>query len=59
MLDDFGQVIHMSRLFADRMIINLSRGKKTEVIIMNYFTSIYRRCKPLYINETSGRLIIP
>jgi CheY-like chemotaxis protein len=51
MLDDSGRGIHMSRLFADRMIINIKPGSKTEVIIMNYFSSKYRGYRPLYINE--------
>jgi CheY-like chemotaxis protein len=49
--DTSGRGIHMSRLFADRMIINIDRGKKTEVILMNYTIPAYRGFKPLYINE--------
>jgi len=49
--DSSGRGIHMSRLFADRMIINIDRGKKTEVILMNYTSRAYRGHKPLYINE--------
>jgi CheY-like chemotaxis protein len=51
LLDDSGRGIHMSRLFADRMIINIDPGRKTEVILMNYFSNKYRGYKPLYINE--------
>ncbi|MDG5815267.1 response regulator [Chitinispirillales bacterium ANBcel5] len=50
-LDDSGRGIHMSRLFSDRMIINIATNKKTEVILMNYFSKKYRGYKPLYINE--------
>jgi CheY-like chemotaxis protein/anti-sigma regulatory factor (Ser/Thr protein kinase) len=50
-LDNSGRGIHMSRLFADRMIINIDPKKKTEVILMNYFLPTYRGYKPLYINE--------
>ncbi len=50
-LDDSGRGIHMTRLFADRMIINIAPNKKTEVILMNYFSNKYRGYKPLYINE--------
>lgn len=50
-LDNSGRGIHMSRIFADRMIINIDPGRKTEVIIMNYFLPMYRGYKPLYINE--------
>ncbi len=51
LLDDSGRGIHMSRLFADRMIINIDPHKQTEVILINYFSNKYRGYKPLYINE--------
>jgi len=51
LLDDSGRGIHMSRLFADRMIINIDPHQKTEVILVNYFSNKYRGYKPLYINE--------
>jgi len=50
-LDDSGRGIHMSRLFSDRLIINIAPKIKTEVIMMNYFTNKYRGYKPVYINE--------
>ncbi len=51
MLDHSGRGIHMSRLFSDRMVINIDPDKKTEVILMNYFSNKYRGYKPLYVNE--------
>jgi CheY-like chemotaxis protein len=51
MLDDSGRGIHMSRLFADRLIINIHPHAKTEVIFMNYFLNKYSGYKPLCINE--------
>jgi anti-sigma regulatory factor (Ser/Thr protein kinase) len=51
MLDDSGRGIHMSRLFADRLIINIHPQKRTEVIFMNYFLNKYSGYKPLCINE--------
>jgi CheY-like chemotaxis protein len=50
-LDDSGRGIHMSRLFSDRMIINIAPKMKTEIILMNYFSHKYRGYKPLYINQ--------
>jgi len=50
-LDESGRGIHLSRLFADRMVINIDPGKKTEVILMNYLAPRYHGHKPLYINE--------
>jgi len=51
LLDGSGRGLHMSRLFADRMVINIERNKRTEVIIMNYYGVKYRGHKPVYINE--------
>lgn len=51
LLDESGRGIHMSRLFSDRMIINIDPNKRTEVILINYFSDKYRGYKPLYINE--------
>lgn len=51
LLDDSGRGLHMSRLFADRLIINIAPNKRTEVILINYFANRYRGYKPLYINE--------
>ena len=50
-LDDSGRGIHMSRLFADRMVINIQPAVKTEVILINYFSNKFKGYKPLYINE--------
>ena len=51
LLDDSGRGIHMSRLFADRMVINIDPNKRTEVVLINYFSNKYRGYKPLYLNE--------
>jgi CheY-like chemotaxis protein len=51
LLDESGRGIHLSRLFADRLVINIDPGRKTEVIVMNYLSPSYRGPKPLYINE--------
>jgi CheY-like chemotaxis protein/anti-sigma regulatory factor (Ser/Thr protein kinase) len=51
LLDDSGRGIHMSRLFSDRLVINIDPNKRTEVILINYFSDKYRGYKPLYINE--------
>jgi len=50
-LDDSGRGIFMSRIFADRLVINIDPGKMTEVIILNYKENIYKGFKPIYINE--------
>jgi len=51
LLDENGRGLHMSRMYADRFIINIKRNVSTEVIFINYFDEKYRGSKPLYINE--------
>ncbi|MFP4522668.1 MAG: response regulator [Fibrobacterota bacterium] len=50
-LDDSGRGIFMTRIFADRMIINIDPSNKTEIILLNYFDKKYKGYKPIYINE--------
>jgi DNA-binding NarL/FixJ family response regulator len=50
-LDDSGRGLFMSRIFADRLIVNIDPGKKTEIIVLNYRSPLYQGFKPLYINE--------
>lgn len=50
-LDDSGRGIHMSRIFADRLIANIDPGKKSEMVLLNYINKSYKGFKPLYINE--------
>lgn len=51
LLDENGRGIHMSRMYSDRLVINIKPMVKTEVIMLNYFTGKYKGHKPLYINE--------
>jgi YesN/AraC family two-component response regulator len=50
-LDDSGRGIYLSRIFSDRLVVNIDPNKKTEVIIINYLSETYKGFKPLYINE--------
>jgi CheY-like chemotaxis protein len=51
LLDEDGRGLHMSRMYADRLIINIKRNVRTEAIVLNYLNDKYRGFKPLYINE--------
>lgn len=51
LLDEDGRGLHMSRMYSDRLIINIKKDVKTEVIFLNYLSDKYRGFKPLYINE--------
>jgi len=50
-MDDSGRGLHMCRLFADRLIVNIERGKRTEIVVLNFIGGKYSGYKPLYINE--------
>jgi len=50
-LDENGRGLHMSRLYADRLIINIKRNVQTECLFLIYTDKKYKGFKPLYINE--------
>jgi CheY-like chemotaxis protein len=49
--DEHGRGLFISREFIDTLVINVDPGKKTEVILLNYFKGNYKGYKPLIINE--------
>lgn len=49
--DSHGRGFFITRTFIDRVVVNIDPGKKTEVILINYFSNIYKGHKPIYINE--------
>jgi len=51
LLDESGRGIHMSRIYSDRLIINIKKNVTTEAIFINYIDEKYKGFKPLYINE--------
>jgi len=51
LLDENGRGLHMSRMYADRLIINIKKNVTTEILFINYLDEKYRGSKPLYINE--------
>lgn len=50
-LDESGRGLHMSRLYADRLIVNIKRGVATEVLFLIYTEKKYIGFTPLYIYE--------
>ena len=51
-LDESGRGIFMSRLFADRIAINIDPGKRTEFVISFFLDKTkFKGYKPLYINQ--------
>ncbi|RMH70492.1 MAG: response regulator [Gemmatimonadetes bacterium] len=51
MEDISGRGTLMIRKILDRCIINIAVGKKTEIIVFNYYEKVYSGYKPLYINQ--------
>jgi CheY-like chemotaxis protein len=49
--DSHGRGFYIAREYIDRLIINIDKNKRTEVIMINYNTESYHGYKPLYINE--------
>ncbi len=50
-MDSHGRGFFIVRKYIDRLLININKNKKTEVIIINYFDETNSTNKPLYINE--------
>ncbi len=51
LLDENGRGLHMSRIYSDRLIINIKKDIATEAIFLNYFDEKYKGFKSLCINE--------
>jgi CheY-like chemotaxis protein len=51
MYDEHGRGFFIARKYVDRVVVNIERGKRTEVVLMNYLTGSSGVYKPLYINE--------
>jgi anti-sigma regulatory factor (Ser/Thr protein kinase) len=49
--DSHGRGFFIVRKYIDRLIINIDQDRRTEIIIINYFSKVYKGYKPLYINE--------
>lgn len=49
--DSHGRGFFIVRKYIDRLIINIDQTRRTEIIIINYFSRVYQGYKPLYINE--------
>ncbi|MBN1757287.1 MAG: response regulator [Chitinispirillaceae bacterium] len=51
LFDSHGRGLFITRKYIDRLIINIDKTHRTEMIIMNYYRNTYLGYKPLYINE--------
>lgn len=46
-----GRGLFLSRNFSDRILINIERGVRTEMVVINHFHENYKVNKPLYVNQ--------
>ena len=49
--DNHGKGLFITREFVDRLIINIEPRKKTEIVMINYYTGLYNGHKPIWIQE--------
>lgn len=49
--DTHGRGLFIARKYIDRLIVNIDQARKTEIIVINYFSKEITGFKPLYINE--------
>jgi CheY-like chemotaxis protein len=51
LMDEHGKGLYIAQETIDRFIVNIERGKSTEVVMLNYFGGIYNGHRPLWIQE--------
>jgi YesN/AraC family two-component response regulator len=51
LMDEHGKGLFIAHETIDRFIVNIERGKTTEVILINYLQGIYNGHRPLWIQE--------
>jgi CheY-like chemotaxis protein/anti-sigma regulatory factor (Ser/Thr protein kinase) len=49
--DTHGRGFYITREYIDRLIVNIDVNKRTEIIIINYYSQLFHGYKPLHINE--------
>ncbi len=51
LLDEHGKGLFISRETIDRFIVNIKRGQRTEIVMLNYREGLYDGYRPLWIQE--------
>jgi CheY-like chemotaxis protein len=51
LLDDHGKGLFITRESIDRFIVNIKRGQRTEIVMLNYKEGLYDGYRPLWIQE--------
>lgn len=50
LMDTHGRGVYLIHTLVDRLIINIAPGRRTEIILLDYFASDFSANKPIYIN---------
>lgn len=51
LMDTHGRGVYLIHRLVDRVLINIAPGRRTEIIILDYFGNTYSANKPIYINQ--------
>lgn len=51
LMDTHGRGVYLIHALADRLLVNIAPGNKTEIIMMSYFAKDFSANKPVYINQ--------
>jgi len=51
LFDTHGRGLFIARRYIDRLVVNIDRGRQTEIVLINYLNKTYSGSKPIYINE--------
>lgn len=51
LMDTHGRGVYLIHALADRLLVNISPGHKTEIIMLSYFAKDFSSNKPVYINQ--------
>lgn len=51
LMDTHGRGVYLIHTLVDRVLVNIAPGQRTEIIMLNYFTSDFKVNKPVYINQ--------
>ena len=49
-MDTHGRGVYLIHTLVDRLIINIAPGRRTEIILLDYFGNDFSANKPIYIN---------
>lgn len=51
LMDTHGRGVYLIHRLVDRVLINIAPGRRTEIIMLDYFSTTFSPNKPIYINQ--------